>query len=103
LVLAAVYIDTDANPGGITVGTGWTEDTEQLGTGGNWGKFQAQRRTGSTSTSVTWDDVKPDTVALYAHASAAVEIIAAGGAPAEERYGPHLFVPSAAAVRAVTW
>jgi hypothetical protein len=68
----------------------------------NYGKFQVQTRTGSTSTSVGWDDVKPDAITVYSQASVALELRMAGGAP-EERYGPRLVLPSAAAVRAATW
>jgi hypothetical protein len=104
IVLAAFYGDTDPASSGVTVGTGWSEDVDIVSGGSFYGKLQTQRRTSSTSTTVTWDDIKPDSVTIYSQASAALELKeAAGGGGGAERYGPRLVVPNAAAVQAATW
>ncbi len=54
-VIAAAASAVASGNGTITVGTGWTELNDAFGAG--WIIFQTQARTGSTSTSVTWDDL----------------------------------------------
>ena len=54
--LFAALIRAESSDGGVvTPGTGWTEEAEAREIG--WFAFQAQRRTGTTSTTVTWDDI----------------------------------------------
>jgi hypothetical protein len=61
---------------GITHGTGWTEVADNAVA--DWLCAQAQTRTGSTSTSVTWDDVYVGAGSGFRTCSCAVEIKAAG-------------------------
>ena len=54
--LFAMAMRVESSDGsGITVGTGWTEEGELVESG--WAAFHVQRRTGTTSTTVTWDDL----------------------------------------------
>jgi hypothetical protein len=78
-VLAVVGFDKETV--GCTPGSGWTElyDVHAGGSGG----AQIQIRTGSTSTSVDWDDVHTGTGSIFKALGAALEIKAAGGAPPE--------------------
>lgn len=78
VVVGSVYVDTDTNHGGITEGTGWTEDADTYSA--TWyGNQQTQQRTGSTSTSVAWADLKLGSSAVYNVTSTALEIIAGAG------------------------
>jgi hypothetical protein len=103
IVLAAVCADTDPSSTGVTVGTGWSQDANLTSGSTFYGKMQTQRRTGSTSTGVTWDDIRPDTVTIYSQASAALELKQAAGGGGEERFGPRLVVPNPAVTQAAVW
>lgn len=78
-VLAVVAGGANTVSSSVAPGTGWTEitDTEISG----WAFFQTQSRTGSTSTSVTWNDI--DVVGggagKFAASYAALEIKADAG------------------------
>jgi hypothetical protein len=74
-VLAMVGMDKETV--GVTPNAAWTElyDVQAGGSGG----AQAQVRTGSTSTSVDWDDVHTGTGGIFKALGAALEIKAAGG------------------------
>lgn len=62
-----------------TPGTGWTEIYD-TGTGGDgYGSLQTQSRTGSTSATVTWDDVSDIANAQDYATALAIEIKEAGG------------------------
>lgn len=55
VIAAAATAVTSGATGTVTVGTGWTELNDAYASG--WMIFQTQTRTGSTSASVTWDDL----------------------------------------------
>lgn len=78
------WLQADSSDGtGVTVGTGWTEIQESTNVGD--GIQQVQIRTGSTSTTVGWDDVYtgPGTVIEIGMAAALeIKAAAAGGSVA---------------------
>jgi len=63
----------------VTHGTGWTE-TYESATPTSFSHSQGQTRTGSTSTTVLWDDVAADVNTVSVCIGAALEIKAAAGA-----------------------
>lgn len=75
-VVAAVGTDRAPNPG-TEPGTGWTELHDLHNT--SWGGLQTECRTGSTSSSVAWADLRSGGGALFNFAAAAVEIVVATG------------------------
>jgi len=77
-VVAAIATTSVAASNSVVVGTGWTEQYQVTGAA-EYGGLQAQTRTGSTSTSVGWDDVSTDAGGLYENLRAAIEIKAAAG------------------------
>lgn len=79
-VIAAVLVALGGTGVSVTVGTGWTEIFDSAEAG--WQNFQSQSRTGSTSTSVTWDDLDTGAPADTLGAAAlAVEIKEAVAGP----------------------
>jgi hypothetical protein len=80
IVLAAITIDTDPGTNTVDPGTGWTEDVDIDSSASFFGVMETQRRTGSTSTTVTWNDIRAGASPTpYSTAAAAVEIKAAAG------------------------
>lgn len=82
VVLALVHVSCDNNGTNlVTHGSGWTEDSDIDGSV-DFAHSQVQQRTGSTSTSVTWDDVQAGTATTDSSSAVAIEIkAAAGGGP----------------------
>lgn len=85
-VIASLHGESVNATNSATAGSGWTEVYSGATT--NYDIFQSQTRTGSTSTTVAWDDVSTDSGGLYESHMAALEIRAAAGAGAvvEESY-----------------
>lgn len=54
-VIGFLYSVMNAGSGSVTFGTGWTEIHDA--TTADWDNIQSQTRTGSTSTTVGWDDI----------------------------------------------
>jgi hypothetical protein len=78
-VIAARYYSSNGGDGSATPEAAWTEIYDaQAGSG--YGSLQCQRRTGSTSTDVDWDDVMDTGTTAWNSCAAAIEIkeIAAG-------------------------
>lgn len=74
-VFAGIGIDKDT--GGATPGSGWTEGCDTTNT--TWGGIHTETRTGSTSTSVDWVDLRPGGGSLFNWAAVAIEIRSAAG------------------------
>ncbi len=71
-VLASIFIDRDNGTAhNVTPGTGWTEISDDSN---NSDVMESQVRTGSTSTSVTWNDVQQQPTPGYKSVGQAVEI-----------------------------
>jgi len=84
VVLAGCVVDTDAGLNDIDGGTGWTEDAQVDSSASFFGGAQFQQRTGSTSASVLWNDIRAGaSVAVFSFAGVAIEV-AAGAGDAEE-------------------
>lgn len=73
-VFAWIGMDKSPNPG-VTPGAGWTELDEVLNI--QWGGGQSQVRTGSTSASVDWADLRSGGGNLFNYAATALEVNAA--------------------------
>jgi hypothetical protein len=71
-VFAALALGVDSSFAPVTHGTGWTELSE-LDFGG-LGGAQAQVRSGSTSTTVQWDDAQTTGATSWGHSRMALEI-----------------------------
>lgn len=86
VVIAGVYIDTSAGLNQVDPGAGWTEDAEVDSSGGtNFGVLEVESRTGSTSTSVDWADIRAAaSVAAFSTAGVAIEILAAPVDPPQQ-------------------
>lgn len=79
IAIGGVAVQLSGGDNTVTVGTGWTEDYDT--TENSWYGFQTQRRTGSTSTTVTWDDLSATGTPVDAVSLAfIVKAAAAGGA-----------------------
>jgi hypothetical protein len=76
-VIAAISHVPTSGITGITHGTGWTELADNAVA--DWLGAQSQYRTGSTSTTVTWDDVYVGAGSGFRTCLCAVEIKAAAG------------------------
>lgn len=78
-VIAVVAGGSSNSGGGVTEGSGWTELTDTQVN--DWLFAQSQVRTGSTSTSVPWQDINTTLsgAGKYAAGYAAIEILAARG------------------------
>ncbi len=89
----------DKSAAGATPGTAgtWTEVDDLTNT--DWGGLESEVRTGSTSTTVDWADLRSGGGALFNVAAVAVEVKVAAAA------GPVLpvVVPTAAVTRAANW
>lgn len=73
-LLAFFWLDGDVTGTiGVTPGSGWTEDAE-FGNTTVAGYGQSQQRTGTTSTSVDWVDVRTGTMATFSGCGLALEI-----------------------------
>lgn len=76
-VIAAVMTLNSAGTGSIDPAAGWTELNDV--TAPNWSTFQTQARTGSTSTTVGWDDLLNGGTPFGGSVMAALEITEVGG------------------------
>lgn len=82
IVIAGITADTNSGTNQVTPGTGWTEDVEVDSSGSNFGFWQTQRRTGSTSTNVVWDDVRPPgSTVVFSTGAVAVEVVEGAAGP----------------------
>lgn len=82
-VFAPVAMDKDVL--GTTPGSGWTELYDLENT--TWGGMQSQVRTGSTSTSVDWVDLRGGGGVLFNYSALALEIKAAAASSWTYGYG----------------
>jgi hypothetical protein len=104
ITLGFVFLDADnATTKSIDVGSGFTEDFDY--TDAAWYSLaQAQQRTGSTSTSVPWADIKPAGYSGSTYSSAAVAVVIKNGTAVTTAL-PHMayrntpFTPQYAGVR----
>ena len=81
IVISAITADTNAGANTVDPGSGWTEDADIDSTASFFGFIESQRRTGSTSTSVPWADIRAaSSVALFSTAAVAVEVKEPAGA-----------------------
>lgn len=76
VMAARAFVEDAANDVTATHGTGWTELSDNFVLAGSEGYacLQAQYRTGSTSTTVGWDDVNVEGLGLFAGLSSAIAI-----------------------------
>ena len=89
IVLAGAMMDTDPGTQTVTKGTDWTQDALVGSTAPDFGKAHYQRRAGSTSTSVTWDDLKPSGAAFTASfVGLAVEVRESGASGGTGTFAP---------------
>jgi hypothetical protein len=78
LVLASRFYAPDgAESCNATPATGWTEISDLNHTNPGYSELQTQRRTGSTSTGVNWDDLSSGSAAAFVSHAVALEIKAA--------------------------
>lgn len=102
VVVAAIGVDaeTDAT-NGASPDTGWTEDGQVVPTAGSFdGYAQAMQRGGSTSTAVSWADVKTGPVGAetFGAAQLAVELVQGGdGTATPAAISMAAFIPAATA------
>lgn len=77
IAISAVAVQLSAGTNTVTPNAAWTEDYDT--TESDWYGFQTQRRTGSTSTTVTWDDLSATGTPVDAVSLAFIVKNAAGG------------------------
>lgn len=82
-VSASRYYSSDGGDGNATPATGWTEIYDETATDNGYGSLQSQIRGGSTSTSVSWDDVMTAPETAWNSSAQAVEVkeVAGGTTP----------------------
>ena len=85
---AVAFVNANDNVSGknITPGTtdGWSEDFDYSGSmnvSNAWGSWQGQRKTGTTSQNVRWDDLSSGVTTTYHFAGCAIEVKAGAGGP----------------------
>lgn len=95
------FVGINKSAATATPGAGWTEVHDATNVA--WGHgFESEIRTGSTSTSVDWVDVRPGGGALFGWAAVALEIKADAGAAAANPRGVFV-VPSLATMQRASW